>query len=88
MPRCASIQARSGVSMRTTSARLAAALWLAKQALEDEHRHRWTQHDEDWYISVLLDPISRDDLINGWSCPEDIAVYICAMFRHSTNNMD
>ena len=53
--------------------------------LEDDLRHRWTQEDEDWYISVLLDPISRD---NRWCCAEDIAVYICAMFRHSENNMD
>ena len=42
--------------MRTTPARLATALRLAKHVLEAELRHWWAQEDEDWYISVLLDP--------------------------------
>ena len=67
------------------TARLASALRLAKQTLEETNRHRWTQDDQDCYISTLFDHIKRD---NRWSCVEDVAVYICAMFRLAENNMD
>jgi hypothetical protein len=41
------------VFVRVTPARLAVALRLAKQCLEEDLGHRWTQLDEDSYISVL-----------------------------------
>ena len=79
------IIARQHARMRTTPARLASALRLAKQSLEETNRHRWTQEDQDLYISTLFDHIKRD---GRWSCVEDVAVYICAMFRLVENNMD
>ena len=71
--------------VRVTPARLAVALRLAKQCLEEDLGHRWTQLDEDFYISVLRDPISRD---NRWTSAWDISVYIFAMFRYAERNMD
>jgi hypothetical protein len=72
------IIARQNARMRTTPARLASALRLAKQSLEETNRHRWTHDDQDCYISTLFGHIKRD---NRWTCVEDNAVYICAMFR-------
>jgi hypothetical protein len=43
------------VFVRATPARLAVALRLAKLLLEEDLGHRWTQEDEDWYISVIRD---------------------------------
>jgi hypothetical protein len=71
--------------MRTTSARLVTAMRLAKQKIEDEHRHLWTPENENWYVAVPLVLIERD---TRWSSAEDISVYICAEFRHVENNMD
>jgi hypothetical protein len=79
------INARQHFRMRVTPARLDSALRLAKQSLEETNRHLWTQEDQDLYISTLFDHIKRDV---RWSCVEDVAVYICAMFRLAENNMD
>ena len=75
------IIARQHIRMRVTPARLDSALRLAKQSLEETNRHRWTQEDQDLYISTLFDHSLT-------SCVEDVAVYICAMFRLAENNMD
>ena len=71
--------------VRATPARLAVALRLAKQCLEEDRGHRWTQHDEDWYISVVRDYVARDD---RWTSAWDMSVYIFAMFRDADRNMD
>jgi hypothetical protein len=75
----------STMYVRATPARLATALRLAKQCLEEDRGHRWTQQDEDWYVSVVRDYVARDD---RWISAWDMSVYIFAMFRDADRNLD
>ena len=71
--------------LRMSAARIAASLKLAHRMLEEDLRYRWTQSDEDWFVTQVL----HHAIVGGrWTSTWDVAIYIYAMFRHSECNMD